>query len=214
VRAWRLQFAHTLALLLAVVATQPLWAQRGAGQGKQRNQARRAESGRNSEVREARKQGQRDVRRMMGLPPPWMERLREMSPAEQERFLSNNEHFKNLPPERQAQIRKRLQQWNSLTPERREALRERERIWRQMTPEQKQYVRGQLLPKWQQLPPNRRKLVLQKLSALRGLNDAERAAKLNDKAFLEDLSSDERALLRDLSNLRVGPPPEPSQDNP
>ena len=204
--AWRTQFAHGLVLLLlAGVAAQPIWAQRGAGQGKQRNQPGRGEGGKN---------GPRDTRRMVGLPPRWMERLQEMSPTEQERFLSNNEHFKGLPPERQAQIRKRLQRWNSLTPEQQEALRDRERVWRQMTPEQKQYVRGQLLPKWQQLPPDRRKVILQKLTALRGLSDSERAATLNDQAFLEGLSPDERTMLRDLSNLHVGQPPEPAQDNP
>jgi hypothetical protein len=37
---------------------------------------------------------------------------------------------------------------------------------------------------------------------------------LNDEGFLNGLSPDERIMLRDLSNLRVGPPSEASQENP
>jgi hypothetical protein len=190
-----------------------VWAQRGVGQGKGKGKGQGAENRRNAEASREAKRERRDMRQMAGLPPRWMEQLREMSPQEQERFLSNNERFKNLPPERQAQVRGRLQQWNSLTPEQRTALRDRERVWRQMTLEQKQYVREQLLPKWQQLPPDRRRVLLGKLSELRTLSDSDRAARLNDEAFLSGLTSDERTMLRDLSNLRVGPPPEPPPGN-
>src|ERR1700680_210734 len=68
-------------------------------------------------------------RNMLGLPPRWVERLQGMSPAEQERFLSNNARFRSLPPERQAQIRQRLQIWNGLTPEQHQAVLEREQLW-------------------------------------------------------------------------------------
>jgi hypothetical protein len=50
-------------------------------------------------------------------------------------------------------------------------------------------------------------VVLGKLRDLRDLNDSDRAAKLNDESFVNGLSPDERQVLRDLSNLRVGPPP-------
>jgi Protein of unknown function (DUF3106) len=213
----RLHVARSLALLLVVgVATPAVWPQPGAGQAKGKSQHASAEGKRNPAPRENRgaKREQRETHRMMALPSGWMERVQEMSPPEQERFLSNNERFKSLPPERQAQIRKRLEQWNSLSPEQRAAVRQREKVWRQMTPEQKQYVREQLLPKWEKLSPDRRKVVLEKLASLRGLNDTDRNAKLNDEAFLQGLHPDERTMLRGLSNLRVASPPEPSQDNP
>jgi hypothetical protein len=213
----RLHVARSLALLLVVGAATPaVWPQPGAGQGKGKGQHASAEGKRNPAPRENRgaKREQRETHRMMALPSGWMERVQEMSPPEQERFLSNNERFKSLPPERQAQIRKRLEQWNSLSPEQRAAVRQREKVWRQMTPEQKQYVREQLLPKWEKLSPDRRKVVLEKLASLRGLNDTDRNAKLNDEAFLQGLHPDEWTMLRGLSNLRVGSPPEPSQDNP
>jgi hypothetical protein len=141
------------------------------------------------------------------LPPRWVERLQQMSPEEQEKFLSNNARFRSLPPEQQAQIRQRLQVWNNLSPAQRQTLLERERVLAEMTPEQRRYVRDTLLPEWRNLPPARRQVVLGKLRDLRGLSDSERDAKLNDESFTNELSPDERQMLRDLSNLRVGPPP-------
>ena len=82
-----------------------------------------------------------------------------------------------------------------------------------MTPEQQRYVREELLPKWQQLPQDRRQVIMGKLRALRGLSDSERAAKLNEPNFLQGLNPDERVMLRELGNLRAGSPPEPPQDN-
>jgi len=142
-------------------------------------------------------------RRMLDLPPRWVERLQEMTPAEQEKFLSNNARFRNLPAERQAQIRRRLQAWNDLTPAQRRTVIERQRIWQQMTPEQQRQVRETLLPAWRNLPPARRRLLLQRLHDLRDLGSSERADKLNDESFLAGLSSDERQMLRELSNLRI-----------
>jgi len=130
-----------------------------------------------------------------------------MTPAEQEKFLNNNERFRGLPREQQARIRQRLQTWNNLAPEQRQTLMQRERVLEQMTAEQRRYVRQTLLPEWQNLPPARRQAVLGKLRDLRGLSESERAAKLNDESFMDGLAPDERQMLRDLSNLRVGPPP-------
>jgi Protein of unknown function (DUF3106) len=141
------------------------------------------------------------------LPPRWIDRLREMSPAEQEKFLNNNARFRGLPAQQQAQIRQRLQVWNNLSPEQRQTLLQRERVLAQMTPEQRRYVREELMPEWQGLAPARRQVVLGKLRDLHSLSDSERAAKLNDESFMKGLSPNERQMLRDLSNLRVGPPP-------
>ena len=156
----------------------------------------------------------REARRLHGVPPRWMERLQDMSPAQQDRFLNNNERFQNLPPERQALIRRRLQWWNGLTPEQRLAIRERQRIWEQMAPEKQRHVRDELLPKWRQLPPDRRQAIVERLHLLHRLSEAERTAKLNDLSFLAGLSPEDREMLRELSHLRVGNAPEPPQENP
>jgi len=141
------------------------------------------------------------------LPPGWVEQLRQMPPADQEKFLNNNRRFRSLPPQQQTQIRQRLKVWNNLTPAQRQTLLQRERVLAQMTPEQRRYVQQTLLPEWQKLPPASRQVVLGKLRDLRDLSDSDRAAKLDDESFVNGLSPDERQVLRDLSNLRVGPPP-------
>ena len=199
------------ALAIAALMASPAFAQGKAREGKGQRAERRAE--RNRALGRAGAARQPNPRQLMGLPPRWLERVQEMSPEQQERFLANNERFKSLPPERQAQIRKRLQQWNSLTPQQRMELRERERVWDQMSPEEKRHVREELLPKWRQLPPQRRQAILAHLRELRGLSEEQRTAQLNDPKFLEGLSPDEQGMLRDLSNVRLGPPPE-SPENP
>jgi hypothetical protein len=143
-------------------------------------------------------------RGMMGLPPKWIERVQDMPPEQQERFLRNNQEFQSLPPWRQQQIRQNLAKWNNLSPEQRQAMRERERIWEQMTPQQQEYVRNTLLPRWQQLPPGRKAVIQRHLRALNGLSDFDREARLNDPYFLQGMSPDERQMLRALARLRIG----------
>ncbi len=198
-----------VALLLAGAVTQPAQAQRGAGQGRGKGSPRG-----NTAARPRDNAGKQTPRPMLGVPPPWLERLQEMSPEEQERFLNNNERFKSLLPERQANIRERLRQWNALTPQQRAAVRERQGVWQQMTPEQRRYVREELLPKWQLLPPDRRQALLRRLHTLHNLSEAERDAKLNDETFMEGLSPEDRIMLRELARLRVGSAPQVPQDNP
>ena len=141
---------------------------------------------------------------MMGLPPKWVERLQDMPPEQQERFMRNNERFNSLPPEQQDQIRRRLQVWNNLSPQQQEEIREREQVWEQLTPVQQDYVRNVLQPRWQALPPMRKAVILQHLRALNNLSDADREARLSDPAFNQGLSPDEQRMLRDLAHLRVG----------
>ena len=149
------------------------------------------------------------TRQLLDLPPKWLELVQDMPPAQQERFLANNQRFRSLSPQRQDQIRRRLQIWNNLTPEQRQALLERQTVWEQMTPGQQRYVRQTLLPQWQSLPPARRQFVLKKLRSLRGLDDSQRSAALNDPAFVSGLSPEEEHILRDLATLRVSSPEPP-----
>jgi hypothetical protein len=144
-------------------------------------------------------------RGMAGLPPKWVERLQEMSPEEQQRFMNNDERFRSLPAQRQAQIRQRLQQWNNLSPGERNAMRDRQRVWERMTPGQRQQIQNDLLPRWQALPPSRRQLLLGRLRVLRGMSDSQREATLHDERFLRGLNPNERHILRDLNALRNPP---------
>jgi hypothetical protein len=147
-------------------------------------------------------QGQPNLRGMAGLPPRWIENLREMSPEEQERFLQNNRAFQNLAALRQAQVRKNLENWNKLSPTERDAIRDREQILERMTPGQRLYVRDTLLPRWQQMPQERRQLINGRLHILQTMGPPAQQAALADPKFMQGLSPDEQSMLRDLNSLR------------
>jgi Protein of unknown function (DUF3106) len=155
--------------------------------------------------------GKPNARGMMGLPPKWVENLRNMSPEEQERFMRNNARFQSLPPQRQEQIRRILANWNRLTPEQRNAMRNREQILERLTPEERAEVQHDLLPRWQKLPQNRRELIQGRLRVLGGMTPEERQQKLQDPDFMRGLNPNEQDLLRKLSDLRVGPATNPGQ---
>jgi Protein of unknown function (DUF3106) len=138
------------------------------------------------------------------LPPKAIERLQEMPPDKQEKFLQNNQRFQNLPPDQQTQIRQRLQAWNHLNPSQQQDLRDRQQVWEQLTPEQRTYVRQTVLPRWQQLPPPRRQAIMQRLHSLRDMSETDRQAKLNDPAFMEGMSGEDRETLKQLAHLHVG----------
>ncbi len=154
--------------------------------------------------------GEPNARTMEGLPPKWIERLRDMPPEQQERFMENNQQFQHLPPARQEQIRRNLEKWNNLTPEQKEQARAAETALERMTPEQRQYVRNVLLPKWQALPQPRRQAINRHLAMLRNMSPSTQQAALNDPRFLQGLSPDEQSMLRDLNSLR-NPAPPPSE---
>jgi hypothetical protein len=146
--------------------------------------------------------GAANARALAGLPPKWVENMRDMSPEEQKRFMQNNERFTNLPPERQQQIRQNLQKWNNLTPEQQAALRQREAVLEQMTPEQRQYFNKTVFPKWQAMPQDRKQAINRHLAMLGKMGPGTQQAALNDPRFLQGLSPDEQSMLRDLNSLR------------
>jgi Protein of unknown function (DUF3106) len=191
-----------LILALASILAAPLaWPLAARAQGRLRPAVRAAQ------MRRIERQQQRAQARMerRGVPPKWMTKLQQMSPADQERFLENNRRFRNLPAWRQAEIRARLKQWNSLTPEQKQILIRRAQILERMSPAERREVRQVILPEWRQLAPDRRKVLRQKLRQLQGLNDSEREKRLKDPSFEEGLSPKEQNLLEQLSKLKVGP---------
>jgi Protein of unknown function (DUF3106) len=136
------------------------------------------------------------------LPGPWVQRLGQMSPQQQEHFMQNNERFRSLPPERQQQIRQNLQRYNSLSPAERDRVEHSYQTWQHMSPDQKQYVQRTLLPKWQQMSPDRKQVVTGRLHTLQQMSPSERQAALNDPRFMQGLSPDEQSVLRGLDSVR------------
>lgn len=224
----------TLALALTLSAS-PAFAQRSLGQGKhkaERKKAKRAERNAAPAAEATASQAtsatapltnsnpqnpggqniaaQKRDAAAQNVPPQWMERLQKMEPADQERFMNNNERFRSLPPERKAQIRARLHEFRQLSPEQRQQLRTRASVWEKIPAEKRQHVRQELLPKWKNMAPDRRAEIKRRLNALNGLSDDERTARLNDPDFVRGLNPNEQAMLRDLSDLRVTAAPNAS----
>jgi hypothetical protein len=149
--------------------------------------------------------GQPNARGMAGLPPKWVENLREKSPAEQERFMRNNETFQNLPPWRQQQVRQNLQKYNNLTDQQKAALHRAEDNWQRLPPEDRKKVRDELLPKWQEMSKDRRQVINNHLHTLQGMSAADREKALNDPKFMQGLNPDEQSMVKSLSTLRSAP---------
>jgi hypothetical protein len=145
-------------------------------------------------------------RAMAGLPPKWVDNLRDMPPEQQERFMRNNEKFQSLPPQRQAQIRQNLQKWNNLSPEQQNRIRATERWFENATPEQRDHFRNDIVPRLAQMPPDRRARVIGHWRRLQLMTPEERQAALNDPRFMPGLSPDEQATVRELNALGAPPP--------
>jgi hypothetical protein len=149
---------------------------------------------------------QPNLRAMDGLPPKWVEGMRNMNPGEQQRFMENDARFKNLPPARQQQIRNNLQKWNSLTPEQQQQLKDREAALERMTPDQRQYFTNVVGPRYQAMPQPRKQVINRHLAMLSQMSPETQQSVLNDPRFTQGMSPDEVQTLRDLNSLRNPPP--------
>jgi ferric-dicitrate binding protein FerR (iron transport regulator) len=199
----RLAQLGTVIALLMVLLAQTVSAQDGERlrEWRARQEARR-EAAAQRRANGGGAKGQPNERAMEGLPPKWVDRVRDMPPDQQQQFFENNAQFKQLPPARQAQVRQNLEKWNQLSPEEKDAVRQREQFLDNLPPEQREYVRNTLLPKWQALPQPRRQAINQHLAMLRNMSPATQQAALNDPKFTQGLSADEQSMLRDLNSLR------------
>jgi len=204
-----IEFALATGLLAGFIAgpaAQPIRAQQG-------ERFRAAQERRASQKEGRAGRVQANPRGLAGLPPKWVENLREMRPEEQERFMHNNERFQSLPPQRQAQIRQNLAKWNQMTPEQKDRIRGTEQMFEQMSPEQRERFRDEIIPKLAQLPPERRQRVIGHWRRLQGMTPEEQQAALRDPRFMPGLSPDEQALVRDLNSMGAPPPQEPSRSS-
>jgi hypothetical protein len=182
-----------------------------AAQNGERIRERQAARRQAAEQRREQAAGQKppNERSAVGLPPKWLDSVRDMPPAEQERFMQNNERFQSLPPQRQALIRQNLQKWNGLPEEQRERIRATEKMLENATPEQREHFQNEIVPKLAQMPPLRRARVINHWRRLQGLSPAEQQAALRDPGFMGNLSPDEQSVVRDLNSMGEPPPQQP-----
>lgn len=191
-------------VLLTDIAAQSAWAQNGE-RFRERQAARRQAAGQRREGGPAEKR-QQNGRGLVGLPPKWVQNLRDMPPEEQEKFMQNNERFQSLPPWRQQQIRQNLQKWNSLSLEQQDRIRKTQQFLENATPEQRDRFENDIVPKLAQMAPERRARVLNHWRRLQALGPAEQQEALRDPAFMGNLSPEEQSVVRDLNSMGAPPP--------
>src|SRR6266480_1486873 len=100
----------------------------------------------------------------------------------------------------------------NLPPAQRQELQDRAQVWNKLTPEQRQHIRSDILPKWQQMPPDRKRAIQQRLGVLKNMPESARNQHLNDPNFTRGMSQEDQATLRDLSHLHVGGSPDPPNE--
>jgi hypothetical protein len=147
----------------------------------------------------------------VGAPRPWVDTMRDLSPAQRERVLQNSHAFQNLSPDKQNKIRQQFNQWDHMTPNQRTNLRQNEQTWRNLTPEQRDHIKNDVLPRWRQMPWDRQQVMKQKLGVLQNMPESARNQRLNDPNFTHGMSDDEKTMLRDLSHTHVGAPDAPNE---
>ncbi len=138
-----------------------------------------------------------------------MQRMRQMPPAQRERFFQNSPAFQRMPPEQQNKIRQQFNQWDRMTPQQRADQTAKEGVWERMTPEQRDHIKNDVLPTWRQMSPDRRQAIQQRLRVLQNMPESARNQRLNDPRFTEGMSDEDKSTLRDLSHLHVGGAPDP-----
>lgn len=141
--------------------------------------------------------------------PPFVDRMRDLTPQQRDRVLQNSRAFQNLAPEQQNRIRNQFSQWDRMSPGQRADLREKENTWRSLTPEQRDHIKNDVLPQWRQMPWQRQQVIQQKLGVLQNMPESARNQRLADPNFTRGMSDSDRSMLHDLSHLHVGGAPDP-----
>ncbi len=124
------------------------------------------------------------------VPPP-QKKFSDLPPQDRQRILENNNKYRNLPPAQRQELKERAERWNSLSPQ------------------QQSHIRNDVLPKWKQMPVERRQAIRQRLRVLQNMPESARNQRLNDPEFTRGMSDEDKATLRDLSHLHVGGAPDP-----
>jgi uncharacterized protein DUF3106 len=126
-------------------------------------------------------------------PPNASSQARNLSPQERQKLQQDERRFRQFPPQQQQEMR------------------DRARVWGKLTPEQQNHIKGDILPKWQQMSSQRQKAVRQRLGVLQNMPESARNQHLNDPNFTRGMSEEDKAMLRDLSHMHVGAPDPPNE---
>jgi hypothetical protein len=121
-------------------------------------------------------------------------KFQDLSPQDRQRVLNNNRIVQNL------------------TPAQRQDLNDRAHIWQQLTQAQRDHIRNDVLPRWKQMPPDRKRAIQNRLAVLKNMPESARNEHLSDPNFTRGMSEEDKSTLRDLSHLHVGGAPDPPNE--
>lgn len=126
-------------------------------------------------------------------PPAPKKQFNERPPQEQKKLVEDYNKYQNLSPSQKREIQERYQAWNRLTPG------------------QQQHVRNDILPKWKQMPVERRQAIRQRLQILQNMPESAKNQRLNDPNFTRGMSEEDKGTLRDLTHMHIGAPDPPGE---
>ena len=119
--------------------------------------------------------------------------------------------FQDRSPQEQRDLARRENQLNRLPPQQRQELQSRAQTWNQLTPAQQAHIKNDIVPKWQQMSPERQKAIQNRLGVLRNMPESARNRHLSDPNFTRGMSQEDKEMLRDLSHQHVGAPDHPEE---
>lgn len=126
--------------------------------------------------------------------PPAQRKFSDLTPQEQKKIVDNYNRQKNLTPAQQQEFNDRIRNWTKLTPQ------------------QKDHIRNDVMPRWRQMPVERRQAIRQRLKILQNMPESARNQHLNDPNFTRGMSEEDKATLKDLSHMHVGGAPDPPNE--
>lgn len=125
---------------------------------------------------------------------------------------ASQRRFSDLSPQQRQKVVEDYNRLSRMSPAQRQELQRRGEIWRQLTPAQRTHIKNDVLPKWRQMPSERRQAIRQRLHILQNMPEFARNERLNDPRFTQGMSEEDKSTLRDLSHLHVGAPPDPPNE--
>lgn len=176
-------------------------------------QAQHQQRQQEKQQRQQGKQTEREAQRNANRPP--QANAERTNPAPRASGNPNRPPSAYSPPARTLtpqERRRNEQQFSRLSPPQQQELRDRQRVWIEMTPQQRNHIKNDVLPRWQQLPPDRQRAIRSRLNVLKNMPESARNQHLSDPNFTRGMSEEDKATLRDLSHLHVGGAPEPPSE--
>lgn len=129
-----------------------------------------------------------------------MERLLRMPPRDRQRFLRENEGFRQLPRGERQRILHRIERLSRLPPEQQRRVLERFRLFGELPPREQSRARA-VYRQWQQIPPPRRRELLDEFDGLRDAEPEDRRKRFESREFKDSFSERERDILKELTDL-------------